>query len=284
MERLHYCSHGKDTKIAVSESRMPKKPRMTAAEKAAIERDEQQKAEKKARQDLLTAPIHELYRQLPKRKVDVQSGRDFIHRFYDSWGKEDYFLPPWQREFVWTDEQKLSFYNRIIMDGGFFGSVIIWRRRSAKGLMRPQYLILDGQQRLTSMGVPMRRYDGQMQSTSLPTWDSSCMKWGWGSPDAQKGVFTLPQIMDPYKLAMKLSKEMEEDAAVTIVAHLLEMTDRTHEVDIVLTRIDTCSLPMGEQTKAAIQIFQDMNRGGTPISEDNLQNLIGAARAYGDDW
>lgn len=215
----------------------------------------------------------------------MQAGREFIHRFYDEWQRTECALPPWQREFVWSDEQKLSFYNRIFQDAGFFGSTVVWRRRRSpeRDFLSTQYLILDGQQRLTSMGVPLVRYDGQKQETRLPTWDSSQMAWGWRPVQPEEGVFTLPQIVEPYKLATQLMAKFGEGAE-PLVAHLYTMTDRSHDVDLVIIRIDTTGLPFGDQTKTAVQIFRDMNRGGTPISAETLDALTDAARIHGDEW
>lgn len=69
-------------------------------------------------------------------------------------------VPRWQREQLWTPDMQAAFC-RSIWDGSVMGShVLLWERPGR------ELLVVDGQQRLSALGLPVRRHDGTFNACS----------------------------------------------------------------------------------------------------------------------
>ena len=80
--------------------------------------------------------------------------------------REEWVLPPFQREFVWNDEQKIIEFIESVFHEWPIGSIILWvpdpkdpsiikkRKLQISSNGKPEYLqefIIDGQQRITTL-------------------------------------------------------------------------------------------------------------------------------------
>lgn len=71
-------------------------------------------------------------------------------------------LPSWQRAAVWTPEQQAAFCASLWMGRVMHSHVLLWQRDWQSGAA----LIIDGQQRLTALGLPVTRHDGTVNACS----------------------------------------------------------------------------------------------------------------------
>lgn len=89
-----------------------------------------------------------------------------LHEINEKVSREEWVLPPFQREFVWNEEKKIIEFIESIYDEWPIGSIIIWdpdpkdkgvikkRKLKTQSKGTPQYLqeyIIDGQQRVTTL-------------------------------------------------------------------------------------------------------------------------------------
>ena len=71
----------------------------------------------------------------------------------------EWFLPPFQREVVWTPAQQAAYCNSL-WDGMPTAPLLVWER-DINGTGWPyRRVVLDGQQRLTALGAHVIRADG----------------------------------------------------------------------------------------------------------------------------
>lgn len=231
-----------------------------------------------------TADVRARYRELSRWSdpVSVQVMRHCLWQFLESSQRDSmpFVLPPWQRPFVWTDDQVMAYHERLLT-GGHGGVVVIWRRYTTTG---QQAVVLDGQQRLTAVGVRMRRADGApAPDLRRPVWDALAARWTW-----EPGPLRLPfaGVCDWRTVDALRDAALDGDVAALdtdemrlLRCYAMEAMRRPEVVSVV---IETSGEPAA-QTKAALRAFLDLNRGGTPMDTDTLAGLEAAAGG-GDEW
>lgn len=89
-----------------------------------------------------------------------------LHEIKEKISREEWVLPPFQREFVWNEEKKIIEFIESIFSEWPIGSIILWvpdpkdedvikkRKLQTSSRGKPQYLqeyIVDGQQRITTL-------------------------------------------------------------------------------------------------------------------------------------
>jgi hypothetical protein len=178
---------------------------------------------------------------------------------------------------VWGDDQVMAYHDRLLT-GGHGGVVVIWQRYSKAG---HQSVVLDGQQRLTSVGVRMVRADGApAPDLRRPVWDVLGARWTW-----EPGPLRLPfaRVCD-WRTVDSLRDMARDGAGYSDEARLLSgyAMSAMRRPEVVSVEIETSGEPAA-QTKAALRAFLDLNRGGTPMDTDTLAGLEAAAGG-GDEW
>ncbi len=229
-----------------------------------------------------TADVRARYRTMTQAAdpVSVQVARRGVWQMVEASERTStpFVLPPWQRPFVWTDDQVIAYHERLLT-GGHGGVVVIWQRYSKAG---HQSVVLDGQQRLTSVGVRMVRADGApAPDLRRPVWDVLGARWTW-----EPGPLRLPfaRVCD-WRTVDSLRDAARDGAGYSDEARLLSgyAMSAMRRPEIVAVEIETSGEPAA-QTRAALRAFLDLNRGGTPMDEHTLAGLEAAALGGGDEW
>ena len=86
-------------------------------------------------------------------------------------GRMSFTLPAYQRDVVWSRAQQLAFV-RSVWDGQPVSPIVVWERTWSEPVA-----VLDGQQRLTALGVPMLRADGSVYEVPRFTLDIAAGEW-----------------------------------------------------------------------------------------------------------
>jgi hypothetical protein len=83
---------------------------------------------------------------------------------YSVWNmrRSNLALPPLQRGQVWTPEQQVAFCESYWLGRIMHSHILLWRR----SYRSDEHLIVDGQQRLSALGLPVRRPDGSLNACS----------------------------------------------------------------------------------------------------------------------
>ncbi len=230
-----------------------------------------------------TADVRARYREMSRWSdpVSIQVMRHCLWQLLESSQRDSmpFVLPPWQRPFVWTDGQVMAYHERLLT-GGHGGVIVIWRRYAKEG---QQAVVLDGQQRLTAVGVKMRRADGApAPDLRRPVWDALAARWTW-----ELGPLRLPfaAVCDWRTVDSLRDVALDGDVAaldtdeMRLLRYAMEAMRRPEVVSVV---IETSGEPAA-QTRAALRAFLDLNRGGTPMDADTLAGLEAAAGG-GDEW
>lgn len=229
-----------------------------------------------------TTDVRARYRAMSQAAdpVSVQVARRGVWQLIESseTGRTRFVLPPWQRPFVWTDGQVMAYHERLLT-GGHGGVVVIWQRYARAG---HQSVVLDGQQRLTAVGVRMTRANGAPAADlRRPVWDVLGARWTW-----EPGPLRLPfaRVCD-WRTVDALRDAERDGAGDSDEARLLSgyAMGAMRRPEIVSVEIETSGEPAA-QTRAALRAFLDLNRGGTPMDADTLAGLEAAAAGGGDEW
>jgi hypothetical protein len=267
--------------------RRAKAPQATAASKA---RQAEEAARVRLRSqewdafEARTTDVRARYRELSRWSdpVSIQVMRHSVWQFVEAAERPStpFVLPPWQRPFVWTDDQVMAYHERLLT-GGHGGVVVIWRRYTKAG---QQAVVLDGQQRLTSVGVRMVRADGgAAPDLRRPVWDALAARWTWQSGPLR---LTFAEACDWRTVDGLRDAALDGDVAALdtdemrlLRCYSLEAMRRPEVVSVV---IETSGDPAA-QVRAALRAFLDLNRGGTPMDANTLAGLEAAAGG-GDEW
>lgn len=112
-------------------------------------------------------PPSDWYARIQSSRLDWQ-----IHTFnaYEV-GRMSFVLPSYQRGVVWTRAQQLALV-RFVWSGEPISPVVVWERSWSEPLV-----VLDGQQRLTALGVPMMRADGTINDAPRFALDMTAGEW-----------------------------------------------------------------------------------------------------------
>jgi len=222
------------------------------------------------------------YASVRRPLVSVQMTTWRLRQVYEATGKAPWVLPSWQRPVVWSRDQSLAFHRRILGGGGTFGPIVLWDRR---GGGRSDIVVLDGQQRLSSIGVPLVREvaDGGERApvaVEVPVWDTIETGWSWEAGANRYPLSTIlnPSLRDgPLWDARRDGQEREWSGAVCA-------NDAAIDIDVPTMMIEAHwqadDRSPDAQKRAAMRAFVDMNTGGTPMSRAEIEALIGLG---GDD-
>lgn len=128
-------------------------------------------------------PHSEWYRQRRDNRIDWQ-----MHTLHASEvGRMAFTLPAYQRDVVWSRAQQLAFV-RSVWDGQPVSPVVVWERTWSEPVA-----VLDGQQRLTALGVSMLRADGTVNEVPRFTLDIAAGEWLDADP-GDRVTRTIPVI------------------------------------------------------------------------------------------
>lgn len=195
----------------------------------------------------------------------------------------DLHLPPWQRGQVWTGEQQRALC-RALWRGLPVAPILLWEQRtdSAK-VADPKHrdgyryvgatrtVVLDGQQRLAALGVPMRRWDGV--PLVLPeayldledgTWKAEPMA---GLPHA----LTMLAVTDPFG-AGRIFWSAQGEAERRLMRLWCEAAEYSGRPDLM-----TYTIPSSTCREEVIEIYRSWNAPGTPFPPDEVDALIRGA-------
>ncbi len=200
------------------------------------------------------------YKALGPSPISVNT---LYYRLGQAVAETGWIVPRFQRDHIWTMEQSLSFHRRIFVEGGSFGVVTLWRSY-VDGKMR-RY-VLDGRQRLASVGVPLVDEDGSvLPAPPLPVWDIQELNW---SADPGPRRFALKDL----KMSSTSLKDLGEEGALSMAF----AGDRVGLITIPFLEIDTSYdyTSFEDQRRRALTVFRDLNSGGTPIPQAVLDELI----------
>jgi hypothetical protein len=132
-------------------------------------------------------PHSEWYRQRQSGRIDWQ-----MHTLHASEvGRMSFTLPAYQRDVVWSRTQQLAFV-RSVWDGQPVSPVVVWERSWSEPVA-----VLDGQQRLTALGVPMLRADGTTNDVPRFALDVAAGEW----LDADPGDRAVVRVTTPVEIA-----------------------------------------------------------------------------------
>jgi len=128
-------------------------------------------------------PHSDWYRQRRDNRIDWQ-----MHTLHASEvGRMAFTLPAYQRDVVWSRAQQLAFV-RSVWDGQPVSPVVVWERSWSEPVA-----VLDGQQRLTALGVSMLRADGTVNEVPRFTLDIAAGEWLDADP-GDRVTRTIPVI------------------------------------------------------------------------------------------
>lgn len=178
------------------------------------------------------------------------------------------WLPPWQRGQVWDGERQRSFCRSVwrrlpIMP------ILLWERGWMSGA---RYVVLDGQQRLAALGVPMARHDGTVTTLPASFLDLEDGEW---KPEPSPIDPALPVALTAAELASgSWSKQRGcEDRAADLYAMAIDRL-----------RVDVPAYILGPEAtqEQAMEVFRCWNLPGVAFEPGEVDALIRAASAPWD--
>ncbi len=177
---------------------------------------------------------------------------------------EDYelHLPPYQRGVVWTGEQQRAFCADVFAGFGI-QAMLFWAMPSPFGGNARCY-VLDGQQRLTALGVPLRRADGTMNPLPASFLDLETGTW-------KEEPTEHPSIVQPLTAANVACFHPCIDPNVfdRRIGKLLHVGRNRLYRDIQIFVLEANTTP-----EVAVEAFRRWNRPGTPFAEEQIEALI----------
>jgi hypothetical protein len=205
-----------------------------------------------------------------------------IHELISEIEKKDYILPEFQRGYVWNREQ-VKEYLASLYRGYPTGSFLIWKTPNP-GLVRggaPDndggsfQLILDGQQRLTSIytlvkGEPPPFYEGEklyfdiwfnVQTEQFSYFKALEMKghpeWIAVTPFLKAGIGNYLSAGNGFLAADE-------------VAFLFQFFDRLNRLDTIKNYVYYLDVVTEREMDQVVKIFNLVNKQGTPLSKSDL--------------
>jgi len=181
-----------------------------------------------------------------------------------------FHLPAFQREFVWTPQQCVNFLNRL-MSGVQFGSILVHKHiDSVGGKIEYSHWVLDGQQRLSTVGATMIRGGVAWQAPlSMVVFDPQTWMWtctttpkAW-SPTVQQ-LLSYEWLRSVWGLCGDYSplERRQLEASLCDAAETL----RSAEIHTILADSDT-------PVDVVQQMFVAINTGGTLWDPDEISRM-----------
>jgi len=194
--------------------------------------------------------------------------------------REEWVLPPFQRDFVWTDRRKLIDFVDSLYKGYPIGSIIIWnpsedihkkRKLQVEASGEPynaQEFIMDGQQRLTTIA---RIFNGQPFSFQtypyILHFDLEEEEFHFIEEDRKvKNCLPFHEIIDGdnQKLVERLDRDLVSKKGEANIGSLFSNIRGIQKRELDIER--TNPLPMPE----ALRLFIRVNTGGKQLTGVNL--------------
>jgi len=172
-------------------------------------------------------------------------------------GFDNLLLPDFQREYVWEPKQAAAYLNSVLR-GVPGGSYLFWRPQ-----LRGVIYVVDGQQRLTTLGAPIKRSDGDINKPhdevrfSLETMRFAVEPRGksvhlrlvtYGGLHTRAALEALPRHLQ--NVVMEVRRRMQDHRTPVIT-----MTE--------------CS------AEDVAEAFINLNAGGTPFDRGMIEKLLG---------
>lgn len=192
-------------------------------------------------------------------------------------------LPEFQRGYVWNRDQVRSLM-RSLYSGYPVGSLLVWEtdgvgsavRGQASGTAGPKYLLLDGQQRVTSLygivrGRPPSFFEGDSDAFAALRFNVETEAFQFHAPVKMKGdprwvdVTTLfTDGLDPVFAALHSHVDTQAQATgfVGRLQRLLNVLDRDFHIEAITGADKTVDV--------VVDIFNRVNSGGTKLSKGDL--------------
>jgi hypothetical protein len=150
----------------------------------------------------------------------------------------DFFVPPFQRAFVWNLKQSSRFIESLLM-GLPVPGVFVFREASTN-----RHLIIDGQQRLKSLSY---FYSGRFPKGAFP-----------GQPQKEDKVFRLDDVRSPW--ADKTYDELDDASR------------RRLDDSVIHTTIFRQDSP--ENDGSVYEVFERINTGGVKLSPQEIRICV----------
>lgn len=206
-----------------------------------------------------------------------RSGSQLVSRLAEM----DLHLPPWQRGQVWDGERQRAFC-RALWRGLPTAPLLLWEQRVDAEPIDPnavpdrygytpsnyhhRIVVLDGQQRLAALGVPMRRWNGVPLDPPESYLDLEDGEWKAEPMPGLPWPLTLTAVSDPggyWRAGGDDARRLQElwwQAAQRCRPDLLCYT-----------------IPRGTPVGEVIEIFRAWNAPGVPIPPEQIDALIRGA-------
>lgn len=183
-----------------------------------------------------------------------------------------YHLPPWQRGQVWTEAQQVAFCETL-WNGLPVAPLLVWTRgkRDAEG--REHHIVLDGQQRLCTLGAQVHRHDGTPCTPTRAVLDLETGRWSVGEPDGRQ-IVTARQASNVFETTRSMWSEIRSDEGLWRLIQL--MGDAENRIG-QNGRLVVYAIGNDADPDAAVAIFRSWNVPGVPIPPDEVEALIRAA-------
>jgi hypothetical protein len=182
---------------------------------------------------------------------------------------DEWALPPFQRDLVWSPEQQAAFCNTVFQ-GLPTAQCLVWRRYVAG---KHVSLVLDGQQRLAAVGAPVRRHDGTVNPPPRAYFDLATGRFG---TDPGRWALTMADIA-VFRGCDHLRTSDELEAAGDLEGHDLwhakiYANDVAGGRDLTFFVIDENATP-----EYVVESFRAINRPGVPFDQAEVERLVQAA-------
>lgn len=178
-------------------------------------------------------------------------------------------LPSFQRDVVWGPDRQAGFCNSVVR-GLPTASVLVWNRYiPGKGATA---IVLDGQQRLTSLGATVLRADGTRNPSSGAFFD---LATGRFSTDPGRWALTAKDVcsFDFFAYREKADELEETDPeGYDLWDHLIYARDMVGDKQIVFHIIDERATP-----EFVVDSFRAINQPGVPFDLAEVERLVQSA-------
>ena len=193
--------------------------------------------------------------------------------------EREYTLPEFQREFVWTNEKIENFFNSLYR-GYPVGGLITWRTSGDHSIARskprenvsPITYILDGQQRITTIysikeGETPHFYDGEQDRFEDFYFDIDTERFNFVGQKAAAENIRLFRVTDIFNNGETYYETYEDELKLST-----KDSKRISKVINILTKELYYTELDGAQydLRTVIEIFNEVNRGGTQLSAAHL--------------
>lgn len=205
-----------------------------------------------------------------------------LHEILEHLNREEFMLPPFQRDFVWNDKEKIIKFVDSLYRGYPIGSIIMWKpsekdikeeiegrkiESSTKGgpLYAREY-ILDGQQRLTTIH---RIFQGEpfifKGEEFILHFDIEKEEFCFEREDKEKeNVIPFHEIIDKSNAQLIEELQLKDKEKIIKATSLFEKVRKIKDRELVVEP----SPPMKRED--ALELFIRLNTGGKPLETGNL--------------